>query len=145
MFIGEFQHKLDGKGRMSIPAKFRAYLKNGAVVTRGLDNCLTVYPMPEWEELANKLAALPISNSNSRAFSRFMLSGASDVQLDKSGRILIPEYLRTFAHLKTKNLVVITGLQNRLEIWSVEEWNKYRKSTEKDSIKIAEQLENLNI
>ncbi len=145
MFIGEFQHKLDGKGRMSIPAKFRAYLKNGAVVTRGLDNCLTVYPMPEWEELANKLAALPISNSNSRAFSRFMLSGASDVQLDKSGRILIPEYLRNFAHLKTKNLVVITGLQNRLEIWSVEEWNKYRKSTEKDSIKIAEQLENLNI
>src|SRR6056297_3433255 len=141
MFIGEFQHKLDGKGRMSIPAKFRAYLKNGAVVTRGLDNCLTVYPMPEWEELANKLAALPISNSNSRAFSRFMLSGASDVQLDKSGRILIPEYLRNFAHLKTKNLVVITGLQNRLEIWSVEEWNKYRKSTEKDSIKIAEQLE----
>lgn len=145
MFIGEFQHKIDEKGRVSIPSKFKKELKKGAVITRGLDNCLSVYPLDEWKKLADKLASLPISSSNSRAFSRFMLSGAIDVLIDKAGRVLIPEYLREFAHLKTKNEVVLTGLQNRLEIWDVAEWTKYRKATEKDSIKIAEQLDNLNI
>lgn len=145
MLIGEYLHKLDEKGRLSIPAKFKNELKKGAVVTRGLDNCLSIYPLDQWEKLAEKLAALPISNKNSRAFTRFMLSGATDVKLDKAGRILIAEYLRTFAALKTKKEVIITGLQNRLEIWDETEWKKYRKNTDKDSSKIAEQLDDLNI
>jgi MraZ protein len=145
MLIGEFLHKLDEKGRLSIPAKFKSELKKGAVVTRGLDNCLSIYPLDEWKKLAEKLAALPISNKNSRAFTRFMLSGATDVKLDKSGRILVAEYLRNFASLKTKKQVIITGLQNRLEIWDETEWKKYRKNTDKDSSQIAEQLDDLNI
>jgi len=145
MLIGEFLHKLDEKGRLSIPAKFKSELKKGAVVTRGLDNCLSIYPLDEWNKLAEKLAALPISNKNSRAFTRFMLSGATDVKLDKSGRILVAEYLREFASLKIKKQVIITGLQNRLEIWDEAEWKKYRKNTDKESSKIAEQLDDLNI
>ncbi len=145
MMIGEYQHKLDEKNRMAIPAKFRVDLKKGAVVTRGLDNCLTVYPLAEWKKLADKLAALPISQGNSRAFARFLLSGAADVSLDGNGRILLSDYLKSFAHLNSKDKVIVIGMQNRLEIWSEKDWDVYRKQTEKDSIKIAEELENLNI
>src|SRR4030042_2474366 len=115
MFIGEYQHNLDDKGRLAIPAKFRAKLAKGAVVTKGLDNCLFLYTADEWEKLATKLAALPISKANTRAFSRLMLAGAMDVQLDKQGRIVLPEYLREYASLKKK--IIVAGLYNRLEIW----------------------------
>src|SRR3954469_25468978 len=100
MFIGEYAHNLDDKGRLAIPVKFRTDLKKGAVVTRGLDNCLFLYTKAEWEKLAEKLATLPISQANSRAFARLMLAGAMDVEVDKQGRIILPEYLRTFAKLK---------------------------------------------
>ena len=143
MFIGEYNHNLDDKGRVAVPAKFRATLKGGAVVTRGLDNCLFLYTKKEWQELAGKLAKLPISKSNTRAFARLMLAGAMDVDFDNQGRIMLPEYLRKFAGLK-KNLI-IAGLYDRLEIWDEAAWNKYKKGTEKKSTDIAEALGELGV
>ncbi len=143
MFIGEYQHNLDQKGRLAVPAKFRNKLAKGAVVTKGLDNCLFLYTKEEWEKLASKLAALPISKANTRAFARLMLAGAMDVQLDKQGRIVLPEYLRKYAQMKKKT--IIAGLYNRLEIWDEDEWNKYKKGTEKQSSSIAEALEGLEV
>ncbi len=143
MFIGEYTHSIDQKGRLAVPTKFRSDLEQGAVVTRGLDGCLVVYTAGEWEKLATKLSQLPISKANTRAFSRFMLSGAMDVQVDKQGRVMIPEYLRSYAEIKKK--VVIAGLYNRLEIWEEEKWNKYKKGTERESADIAEALEGLDV
>ena len=138
MFIGEYKHNLDTKGRLAIPAKFRASLKAGAVVTKGLDNCLFLYSKKEWEVLAKKLASLPISKTNTRAFARLMLAGAMDVDFDNQGRIMLPEYLRKFARLKKK--VVVAGLYDRLEIWDEVVWKKYKMGTEKKSSAIAEAL-----
>lgn len=141
MFIGEYTHSVDAKGRLAIPTKFRSLLAKGAVVTRGLDGCLFLYPKKEWMVLAGKLASLPISKSNSRAFSRLMLAGAMDVDADKQGRIMIPEYLRVFGSIKRK--AVVAGLYNRVEIWDEEKWNKYKKITEAESNNIAEQLDEI--
>lgn len=143
MFIGEYSHNLDAKGRLAIPAKFRSALKKGAVVTRGLDNCLFLYTKTEWEKLAEKLATLPFSQSNSRAFARLMLAGAMDVEFDKQGRAVLPEYLRTFAGLK--KLIVIAGLYSRLEIWDEEKWNIYKSQTEAESGTIAEKMAELGV
>lgn len=143
MFIGEYSHNLDDKGRAAIPAKFRSIMKDGAVVTRGLDNCLFLYTKKEWLDLAGKLAKLPISKANTRAFSRLMLAGAMDVDFDGQGRITLPEYLRKFAGLK-KNLI-IAGLYNRLEIWDENAWDKYKKGTENKSADIAEALGELGV
>lgn len=143
MFIGEYSHNLDDKGRMAIPAKFRRELSKGAVVTRGLDNCLFLYTKTEWAKLAEKLAALPISQSNSRAFARLMLAGAMDVELDKQGRVILPEYLRKFAGIN-KNLVV-AGLYSRLEIWDEEKWDRYKNQTESESGAIAEKMAELGV
>jgi len=143
MFIGEYNHSLDGKGRLAIPAKFRSQLKGGAVVTRGLDNCLFLYPKKQWLELADKLSKLPISQSNTRAFSRLMLAGAMDVDFDNQGRIMIPEYLRQFAGLTKK--AVVAGLYNRLEVWDEKKWNRYKVITEKKSNSIAEGLGELGV
>lgn len=143
MFIGEYAHNLDDKGRLAIPVKFRRELAKGAVVTRGLDNCLFLYTKTEWAKLAEKLAALPISQANSRAFSRLMLAGAMDVDLDTQGRAILPEYLRKFANLKKS--VVIAGLYNRLEIWDQETWSKYKGTTEAESGAIAERMAELGV
>lgn len=143
MFIGEYAHNLDDKGRVAIPVKFRADLKKGAVVTRGIDNCLFLYTKSEWAKLAEKLAQLPISQSNSRAFSRLMLAGAMDVEVDKQGRIILPEYLRAFAHLKKE--IVLAGLYNRLELWDSETWSRYKGQTEAESGSIAERMAELGI
>ncbi len=134
---------MDDKGRLAIPAKFRADLKKGAVVTRGLDNCLFLYTKAEWSKLAEKLATLPFSQAHSRAFARLMLAGAMDVEFDKQGRALIPEYLRQFAGLR-KN-VVIAGLYSRLEIWNEEKWHEYKKQTESQSSEIAERMGELGV
>ena len=143
MFIGEYSHTIDEKNRLAVPAKFRAALAKGAVVTKGLDNCLFLYASKDWRELADKLAKLPISQSNTRAFSRLMLAGAMDLSLDKQGRVVLPDYLKQFAALK-KN-VIITGLMNRLEIWDEDNWQKYKKDTEKDSGNIAEAMGDLGV
>lgn len=138
MFIGEYSHNIDNKGRLALPAKFRSILQKGAVVTKGLENCLFVYSKEEWVKLAEKLAAMPISKANHRAFARLMLAGAMDVAPDKQGRVLIPDYLRKYAGMKKK--VIIAGLYNRLEIWDEAAWEKYKQGTEKSSEDIAEKL-----
>ncbi len=143
MFIGEYNHNLDVKGRLAVPAKFRKKLKGGAVVTRGLDNCLFLYTNEQWKKIAKKLADLPISQSKARAFSRLMLAGAMDVECDAQGRINLPEYLRKFANLNKK--IVIAGLFDRLEIWDESKWNNYKTGAEKESVEIAETLGELGV
>jgi MraZ protein len=138
MFIGEYSNKIDDKGRLAIPSKFRSDLASGAIVTRGLDGCLFVYTKPEWDKLAERLTTLPLTAANARAFARHMLAGAMDVEIDKQGRINLPGYLRQFATLK--NQVVVAGLFNRLEIWDEAAWRLYQEKTEADSTQIAEQL-----
>jgi len=143
MFIGEYKHAIDEKGRLAIPSKFRKSLVKGAVVTRGLDSSLFLFPKEEWGKLAEKLASLPLGQSNSRAFARLMLAGAMDVDLDKQGRIVLPEYLRSYASLSKSS--VIAGLYNRLEIWDEEKWETYKKKVESDADTVAEQLGELGI
>lgn len=143
MFIGEYAHNLDNKGRLAIPVKFREALAHGAVVTRGLDRCLFIYPAEVWSRLAERLASLPIAKANTRAFARLMLAGAMDATPDKQGRVVLPEYLRQFAHLK--KAVVVAGLYNRLELWEESAWKKYKTVTEKDSVTIAETLGELGV
>ena len=143
MFIGEYKHNLDDKGRLAIPAKFRVSLKKGAVVTKGLDNCLFLYSKEQFEIIAKKFASLPISQARARAFSRHMLAGAMDVEFDSQGRITLPEYLRSFSDLKKS--VVVAGLYNHLEIWNEAAWNKYKTESEKNSNAIAEEMGDLGI
>ncbi len=143
MFIGEYIHTIDQKKRLSIPAKFRKTFGKKAVITKGLDNCLFVYPFSEWEKLAHKLSQLPLARADARSFARLMLAGAMEVEIDSLGRILIPDYLREYANLGKK--VVIGGLFNRLEIWNEKAWKKYKKETHKDDDKIAERLQELGI
>ncbi|MFA6410221.1 MAG: division/cell wall cluster transcriptional repressor MraZ [Candidatus Buchananbacteria bacterium] len=143
MFIGEYQHNIDEKGRLAVPVKFRQQLAKGAVVTKGLDDCLFLYTKKEWAKLAEKLAALPISKANTRAFSRLMLAGAMDVEIDKQGRMLIPDYLRQYAGAAKE--VIIAGLYNRLEIWDKQKWEKYKQGTETKSSDIAEALGELGV
>jgi len=143
MFIGEYTISMDNKGRLAIPAKFRSLLNSTAVVTRGLDQSLFLYPKKEWEEIAAKLAALPITSANSRAFSRLMLAGAFDADMDKQGRMMVPDYLRKFAKLGKR--VVGAGLYNRIEIWDEQAWIEYKASTEQESTAIAEGLGELGI
>lgn len=143
MFIGEFSHNLDDKGRIAVPKKFRSDLSRGAVVTRGLDSCLFLYTKKEWAKLAEKLAGLPFAQANTRAFSRLMLAGAMDVEVDAQGRIILPEYLRQYAGI-TKE-VTVAGLYNRLELWDSEKWNEYKSKTETESNQIAEQMSALGV
>ncbi len=143
MFIGEYKHNMDAKGRIAVPAKFRDELKEGAVVTKGLDNCLFLYSREAWNKLADKLANLPVSQSKARAFSRLMLAGAMDLEFDSQGRITLPEYLRKFANLDKKT--IIAGLYDRLELWNEEDWGKYKESAEKESSEIAEALGELGV
>jgi len=143
MFIGEYQHTIDSKKRMAIPSKFRDNLGGKAVITRGIDSCLTVYPIEEWKKLTNKLENLPISQNKVRSFTRMLLSGASDSTLDKLGRILIPDYLKEFAKLEKD--VIILGISNKIEVWDKKIWEKYKKENETNVSKIAEELRELGI
>lgn len=143
MFIGEYNHTIDEKGRLAIPVKFRGDLARGAVVTRGLDASLFLFPKEEWDKLAAKLASLPLGQSNSRAFARLMLAGAMDVEIDKQGRIVLPDYLRQYAGMSKS--VVVAGLFNRLELWDSERWATYKTATEADVGTIAEQLGELGV
>lgn len=138
MFIGEYNHTIDEKGRVSLPVKFRARLASGCVVTRGIDKCLWVYPADEWEKLAEKISQLPITQKDSRNFSRLILAGAVDLTIDKLGRINLPGYLKNYAGISKK--VAVTGMYNRIEIWPEEEWNKFKKEMEDNSEAIAENL-----
>lgn len=143
MFIGEYHHTVDEKGRIAIPARFRKALQKGGVVTKGLDGCLVLYAQPTWLLLAEKLAALPITSAGTRAFTRLMLAGAMEVRLDVQGRIIVPDYLRQYGDFQKH--VVIAGLYNRVELWDEERWQAYRKNTEHASEEIAEKLSNLGV
>jgi len=143
MFIGEYIYSIDEKRRIAIPAKFRKNLGKGGVITRGIDNCLVLYPTEEWQKLVEKLQSLPAARGEARGFVRILLSGATDVKFDKLGRILIPDYLKKYAQLK-KNVAII-GLGNRIEIWDKKMWESYKTRTESQVGSIAEKLEELGI
>lgn len=142
MFMGEFQHSIDDKGRVIIPAKFRDLLGSSFVVTRGLDKCLFVYPLQEWEVLEQKLKALPLMKSDARAFTRFFFSGATECEWDKQGRVNLPGSLRDYAKLE-KDCVVL-GVSNRVEIWSRDTWEQYFQQSEDTFNEIAEKLVDFN-
>lgn len=138
LFIGEFHHNLDAKSRLIVPAKFRQDLGSNFVMTRGLEGCLFVFPQEEWKVIADKMAALPLMKKDARQFARMFLSGATEVDVDKSGRFVIPQVLSEFASLE-KECVVI-GVQNRLEVWSKEKWNAFLSGALDEYEEIAEQL-----
>lgn len=143
MLIGEYLHTIDDKKRLAIPAKLREKIGKKAVITRGLDNCLFLYPIKEWEVLADKLSKLPMGQGDTRSFVRLMLAGASEVEMDNLGRVLVPDYLKNYADLKKD--VVIAGLYNRLEIWDEEKWKNYKDSAGRNSEDIAEKLGELGV
>lgn len=141
--MGEYQHSIDDKGRLIIPSKFREGLGDKFVVTKGLDNCLFIYPTDEWERLEQKLKALPFTKADARAFVRFFFSGATECELDKQGRALLPAVLREHAFLEKE--VVIIGVSSRVEVWSKEVWEKYSQDAQMDYEAIAEKLADLDI
>ncbi len=141
---GEFRHTLDDRGRVAIPARFRARLERGATLARWLDGCLAVFPSEEWDSLATKIAGLPLTNARAREFARFMSSGATEVDLDRQGRVLVPAYLRTYAQV-AEGEVVVVGALNRLEVWAPEAWATYRARIEDQPEALAEHLADLGI
>lgn len=143
MFIGEYTYSIDEKKRLAIPAKFRQLLGKKAVITRGLDNCLFLYPAKEWQNLAKKLSKLPLAQADARGFARLMLTGAMEAKLDNLGRILVPDFLKKYAQLKKK--VIIAGVYNRIEIWDETKWQEYKNKTETAVGDIAERLKELGV
>ena len=143
MFLGEFEHTIDGKGRLTIPAKFRDELASGVVVTRGLDGCLWAYSRSEWETLAEKISQLPTTNPNARNFARFMFSSAFDSIPDRQGRVLIPQNLRDYAGIDSETIVI--GVMNRVEIWNPNKWSSVITEVESDPDTFVLQLEDLGI
>ena len=141
MFMGEYNHTIDAKGRLIIPSKFRDELGDTFVLTKGLDGCLSIYPQGEWAEFEKKLRSLPLTSKNARTFTRFFVAGATACELDRQGRILVPATLREYAGL-TKD-VVLTGNLNRIEVWSKEKWTENSNYDDMDSI--AEGLTELGI
>lgn len=143
MFMGEYQHTLDDKGRITVPVKFREGLGGSFVVTRGIDACLFVYPMSEWETLESKLKALPLTRSDARSFVRFFFSGATECEIDKQGRVLIPAALRDYAKLDRD--CVVLGVSNRVEIWSQSSWLAYSSEASSSFAQLAEKLVDLDL
>lgn len=143
MFIGEYQYTIDDKKRLAIPPKLRAVLGRKAVITRGLDQCLWLFPQKDWGELAKKISQLPLAQADARGFARVMLTGAMEVNLDTLGRILVPDYLKGYAALNKR--VVVAGVYNRIEIWDEGKWREYTQKTEKEVGDIAERLKELGV
>ena len=141
MFMGEYNHIIDAKGRLIIPARFRELLGEEFILTKGLDGCLSIYPMDAWEAFETKLRALPLTNKNARTFTRFFVAGATNCELDRQGRVLVPQPLREFAGLEKE--VVLTGNLDRIEIWSKEKWSENCNYDDMDSI--AESMRDMDI
>lgn len=141
MFMGEYNHTIDAKGRLIVPAKFREILGDNFIVTKGLDGCLFVYPNDEWTRFEEKLKSLPLTNKNARQFTRFFLAGAAACEVDKQGRILLPQVLREFASLEKD--VVLVGVASRIEIWSRERWDESMNTYDGDMDEVAEKMESL--
>lgn len=138
MLIGEYQHTLDTKKRIAIPARWRRELGRRLVITHGLDNCLAIYPIKEWQRVSEKLAALSLGQADTRSFNRFMLAGAIEAEADALGRVLIPDFLKKFAGLETK--VVLTGVHNRIEIWDETRWTEYKARVTEQADVLAQKL-----
>ena len=138
MFLGEYQHSIDDKGRLIIPAKFREALGTEFIVTRGLDNCLFIYPVEEWQQLEQKLKSLPMMKADARAFARFFFSGAAECEWDKQGRVNVPSHLREYAKLDKECIVI--GVSNRVEIWDKATWEQYTVQSQQSVNEIAEKL-----
>jgi MraZ protein len=143
MFIGEYTHTVDEKNRISLPSKFRKEVGKKIVITHGLDKCLFVYPMKEWQKISEKLSSMGMGQADNRGFTRFMLAGAVEIDVDSIGRILIPDFLKDFAGLDTK--VVFAGVHNRIEIWNDKKWDEYKKQIEKQADGMAEKLGQVGI
>ncbi|OGZ26848.1 MAG: cell division/cell wall cluster transcriptional repressor MraZ [Candidatus Nealsonbacteria bacterium RIFOXYB1_FULL_40_15] len=143
MFIGEYNHSIDEKKRLSLPAKFRKELGGKVIVTRGFDNCLVVYSKGKWGQVMEEMKKISSNRAEGRMFSRFILGGAAEVELDKLGRVLIPDYLKQYAGLKKE--IVVCGLSDKLEIWDSEKWQGYKSGNEKNIDKLAENLPELGI
>jgi MraZ protein len=138
MFTGEFQHSLDGKGRVIIPSRLRDGLGVRFVITRGLDHCLFVYPMQEWTRLEKQLSKQPFTRKDYRNFNRLFFSGAMELEADKQGRVLIPQYLREYAGIEKD--VMIVGVADRVEIWNEADWKAFFETTDQDYEELAEKL-----
>lgn len=138
MFIGEYHHNIDEKNRLIIPSKFREELMDEVIITRGLENCLFIYPKENWDKITNKLNALPFTKKDARSFNRFFLSGATSASFDRQGRINISSVLTDYAHLEKE--CVIIGVGDRLEVWSLEKWNEFFTANEENMSDIAENL-----
>lgn len=142
MFLGEFEHTIDDKGRLTIPAKFREALVDGVVITRGLDKCLWAYARSEWEVLAQRIAKLPSTNRPARNLARFMFSNAFDSIPDRQGRVLIPQALRDYAEIENDSIII--GVMNRIEIWNPTKWAEVIQEVEDSPDDIISQLEDLD-
>ncbi|WP_025728763.1 division/cell wall cluster transcriptional repressor MraZ [Atopobacter phocae] len=138
MLIGEYQHSIDSKGRLIIPVKFRDELTSQFILTRGLDGCLFGYPKSSWDTVQEKLKNLPLSKKDARAFVRFFYSAASEVEIDKQGRVNIPKTLIEFANIEKECRIV--GISDRIEIWSKERWQKFAEETEENFDDLAEHM-----
>ncbi|HEY4488325.1 MAG TPA: division/cell wall cluster transcriptional repressor MraZ [Candidatus Paceibacterota bacterium] len=138
LLIGEYEHTLDEKKRVSLPKQFRSALGRKVVMTRGLDNCLVIYAPAAWGKMAEKLQSLSIVNADTRGFSRFLLSGAAEVEVDGVGRILIPDHQKDYAGLRKR--VVFAGVSDRVEMWDSERWSKYKSRIDKDAERMAKKL-----
>ena len=143
--MGEYTHSIDAKGRIILPADFRQELGVTFIITKGFDKCLFLYGQQAWEELAGKLRSLPLSKPEARAVNRFFFSGARTLECDKQGRFLIPANLRSHAQIALKQDVILTGVDNRIEVWSKENWNTYNGEVEPDVTAIAASLAELGI
>jgi MraZ protein len=143
VFLGEFEHTIDDKGRVSVPARFREDVKEGLVVTRGFDHCLQVFPRPRWQSLAQRISSLSLGNEEARNLRRLLFSGAAEVEVDRQGRILIPQNLREYAALSEQ--VVIAGLDTYFEIWARDRWQQVLERLDSSGTTIATQLADLGM
>ncbi|AJD90905.1 cell division protein MraZ [Jeotgalibacillus malaysiensis] len=138
MFMGEYQHSIDTKGRIIVPAKYREHVKDLFVITRGLDQCLFGYPMDEWRRLEEKVRSLPVTKKDARAFARFFFSGAVECEIDKQGRINLPKNLIDYAKIEKECMII--GVSSRIEIWDKAVWGDYLSESEESFAEIAENL-----
>ncbi|HAA08982.1 MAG: division/cell wall cluster transcriptional repressor MraZ [Syntrophomonadaceae bacterium] len=143
MFLGEYQHSLDTKGRLTIPSKFREQLKDRFVATKGLENCIFLFSQDEWRNIEAKLHSLPMTRADARSFVRFFFSGASELELDKQGRTVLPSNLREYAGID-KDIVII-GVGSRAEIWAADKWVEYNQNNAGHYEQLAESLVDLGI
>ncbi len=143
MFIGQYEHHLEEKGRLSIPKKFRTQLLEGAVLSQGLDGCLFLYPKATWDQLISKLSQLPLTRSDARSFTRSLSFGATEVEIDRLGRILLPDYLKKFAQID--QVCIVAGAIDRIELWDKSSFDNYAKKINSKAEEIAEKLSDAGI